>query len=47
MISSVIFETFMGGANWVTGSALSVVVFTILLVLAALLARLGREAEYA
>jgi ABC-type spermidine/putrescine transport system permease subunit I len=47
MISSVIFETFMGGANWETGSALSVVVFTILLVLAALLARLGREEEYA
>jgi spermidine/putrescine transport system permease protein len=47
MISSVIFETFMGGANWVTGSALSVVVFTILLVLAALLARLGKETEYA
>jgi ABC-type spermidine/putrescine transport system permease subunit I len=47
MISSVIFETFMGGANWVTGSALSVVVFTILLILAALIARLGKEHEYA
>lgn len=47
MISTVIFETFMGGANWVTGSALSVVVFTILLVLAAILSRLGTETEYA
>jgi spermidine/putrescine transport system permease protein len=47
MISTVIFETFMGGANWATGSALSVVVFVTLLILAALLARLGRETEYA
>jgi spermidine/putrescine transport system permease protein len=47
MISTVIFETFLGGANWVTGSALSVVVFSVLLVLAALLAQVGREVEYA
>ena len=47
MISSVIFETFMGGANWTTGSALSVVVFLALLMLAAILARLGKEADYA
>ncbi len=47
MISSVIFETFMGGANWVTGSALSVVVFSILLAMAAILARFGKESEYA
>ncbi len=47
MISSVIFETFMGGANWTTGSALSVVVFLALLMLAAFIARLGREADYA
>lgn len=47
MISTVIFETFLGGANWVTGSALSVVVFTTLLLMAALLARIGREVEYA
>lgn len=47
MISSVIFETFMGGANWVTGSALSVVVFSILLGLAAIFARIGKETEYA
>jgi len=47
MISTVIFETFMGGANWATGSALSVTVFSTLLVLAAILARLGKESEYA
>lgn len=47
MISPVIFETFMGGANWTTGSALSVIVFLTLLVLAAIFARLGKEAEYA
>ncbi len=47
MISSVIFETFMGGANWTTGSALSVVVFLALLMLAAVIARLGKEADYA
>jgi spermidine/putrescine transport system permease protein len=47
MISTVIFETFLGGANWVTGSALSVVVFSLLLLLAALLAQLGKEVEYA
>ena len=47
MISSVIFETFMGGANWTTGSALSVVVFLALLMLAAIIARLGKEADYA
>ena len=47
MISSVIFETFMGGANWTTGSALSVVVFLALLMLAAIIANLGREADYA
>jgi spermidine/putrescine transport system permease protein len=47
MISSVIFETFMGGANWNVGSALSVIVFGALLVLAALLTRLGREVEHA
>jgi hypothetical protein len=43
----VIFETFLGGANWVVGSALSVVVFTTLLLMAGLLARIGREPEYA
>ncbi len=47
MISSVIFETFMGGANWNLGSALSVIVFGALLVLAAVLTRLGREADHA
>jgi spermidine/putrescine transport system permease protein len=47
MISSVIFETFMGGANWTTGSALSVVVFLSLLMLAAIIVRLGKEADYA
>ena len=47
MISSVIFETFMGGANWNLGSALSVIVFGALLVLAAALTRLGREADHA
>jgi spermidine/putrescine transport system permease protein len=47
MISTVIFETFLGGANWVVGSALSVVVFTTLLLMSALLARIGREPEYA
>ena len=47
MISSVIFETFMGGANWTTGSALSVVVFLALLMLAAIIVRLGKEADYA
>lgn len=47
MISTVIFETFMGGANWATGSALSVIVFSVLLILAALVARLGKETEYA
>ena len=47
MISSVIFETFMGGANWTTGSALSVVVFLALLMLAAIIARIGKEADYA
>ena len=47
MISTVIFETFMGGANWTVGSALSVIVFTTLLILAAMLAWLGREKEYA
>jgi spermidine/putrescine transport system permease protein len=47
MISSVIFETFMGGANWATGSALSVVVFLALLMLAAIIAHLGRETDYA
>ncbi len=47
MISTVIFETFMGGANWATGSALSVIVFSTLLLLAAILARLGKETEYA
>jgi len=47
MISSVIFETFMGGANWTTGSALAVVVFLALLILAAIIARLGKETEYA
>jgi spermidine/putrescine transport system permease protein len=47
MISTVIFETFMGGANWATGSALSVIVFATLLLLAAIVARLGREREYA
>ena len=47
MISTVIFETFMGGANWTVGSALSVLVFTVLLVLAAVLAWIGREHEHA
>ena len=47
MISSVIFETFMGGANWNVGSALSVIVFGALLVLAAMLTWLGREVEHA
>jgi spermidine/putrescine transport system permease protein len=47
VISNVIFETFMGGANWTVGSALSVVVFSALLVLAAVFARLGKESEYA
>jgi spermidine/putrescine transport system permease protein len=47
MISSVIFETFMGGANWTTGSALSVVVFLALLMLAAIIVRLGKEVDYA
>ncbi len=47
MISTVIFETFMAGANWTVGSALSVIVFSALLVLAALIARLGKEKEYA
>ena len=47
MIASVIFETFMGGANWATGSALSVVVFLALLLLAAIIAHLGKEADYA
>ena len=47
MISTVIFETFLGGANWTVGSALSVVVFTVLLLVSAVLARVGRETEYA
>lgn len=47
MISTVIFETFLGGANWTVGSALSVVVFTVLLLMSAVLARVGRETEYA
>ena len=47
MISSVIFETFMGGANWNVGSALSVIVFGTLLLLAAVLTFLGREVEHA
>ena len=47
MISSVIFETFMGGANWNTGSALSVIVFGALLLLATVLTWLGREVEHA
>ncbi len=47
MISSVIFETFMGGANWNVGSALSVIVFGTLLLLAAVLTWLGREVEHA
>jgi ABC-type spermidine/putrescine transport system permease subunit I len=47
MISTVIFETFLGGANWTVGSALSVLVFTVLLLMSALLARVGRETEYA
>jgi spermidine/putrescine transport system permease protein len=47
MISSVIFETFMGGANWNVGSALSVIVFGALLALAAMLTWLGREVEHA
>jgi spermidine/putrescine transport system permease protein len=47
MISSVIFETFMGGANWNVGSALSVIVFGALLVLAAMLTWLGREVAHA
>ena len=47
MISTVIFETFMGGANWTVGSALSVIVFSTLLILAAVMAWLGREKEYA
>ncbi|MGQ9675382.1 MAG: ABC transporter permease [Chloroflexota bacterium] len=47
MVSTVIFETFFGGANWTVGSALSVVVFVILLVVAALLSLMGKEVEYA
>ena len=47
MISSVIFETFMGGANWNVGSALSVIVFGTLLLLAAALTWLGREVTHA
>ena len=47
MISSVIFETFMGGANWTTGSALSVVVFLALLMLAAIIIHIGKEVDYA
>jgi ABC-type spermidine/putrescine transport system permease subunit I len=47
MISTVIFETFLGGANWTVGSALSVLVFTVLLLMSAVLARVGREVEYA
>lgn len=47
MISSVIFETFMGGANWNTGSALSVIVFGVLLLLATVLTWLGREVQHA
>lgn len=47
MISTVIFETFFGGANWTVGSALSVVVFVLLLLVAALMSRLGKEVQYA
>jgi spermidine/putrescine transport system permease protein len=47
VISTVIFETFMAGSNWTVGSALSVIVFSALLVLAAIFARMGKEAEYA
>jgi ABC-type spermidine/putrescine transport system permease subunit I len=47
MISTVIFETFLGGANWCVGSALSVVVFSILLIISAVLVWIGREAKYA
>ena len=40
-------KSFLAGSNWTVGSALSVIVFSALLVLAAIFARMGKEAEYA